>query len=232
MTMSCRHANSTEQSTTSPPFGLTLVNAKFFGIFYLLLSVHLHDTSMVSSTVMGRNQIVIRKLSTAGWTTKTHTIENDDDNLDDGSHTHERTTDKISTAATSPYAIPSVSSSLATETTQTTNSNQPSSSARTPSSSTPSDDKDVDTSPLIEDEDSKVTSLSDMLDIEHRNDSNGTTPPTLGLPPEREPTETWAIAILALFSSMAISLCIVTGWRRWCTNKRRAGYQEISNLVV
>jgi hypothetical protein len=84
-----------------------------------------------------------------------------------------------------------------------------------------------------------TTPISDMKDIMNNNiemDSNATTVgkgAKVVLPPEHALSETWIIAIVALFVSMTISLCITTAIRR-CRSKNRhhSGYQEVRNVVV
>jgi hypothetical protein len=52
------------------------------------------------------------------------------------------------------------------------------------------------------------------------------------LPPEAEQTETWAYAILSIFSILAVALCTAAAWQRFSERRNRRGYQEIENLVV
>lgn len=188
------------------------------GIVILLLSVVWNDKRVVSSVVLDRSHqdIFGRKRSLAGWNSKTRTVETDDDSVDGGTHTHERTVDKTSGSkpkVSSPYGV--TKSTGMTTTTATSTSTI--------------DDTITSES---DDDDSNMTAFMDMLDIVHRNNYNGSSASTLVLPSEQEPTETWTIAIVALFCSMAITLCAVTAWRRWCRDKRRDGYHEISTLVV
>ena len=173
--------------------------------------------------------------------TKTHTIETDDDGFDSidagkqGSATEKTKTTTTTSVASSPYAIPKTSTT--TTTSETTGASSVAKHKKE-SNSTISDD-----AILSNDDDGmdpNMTTYTDMLDIMKNNnanshDTNDTVVIAGGkvvLPPEREPTETWTIAIASLFTSMAITLCIVTGYRYYCKNKSRDGYQEIGNIVV
>jgi hypothetical protein len=187
------------------------------GIVFLLLFVVWNNGEVVSSVVLEQSNHAVlgRRRALVGWNSKTHTIETDDDSVDGGTHTHERTVERSNGSkpkVSSPYGV-----TKSTGTTATTVSTTPTVS-------------DVVTSES-NDDDSNMTAFMDMLDVVHRNNYSESKS-TLVLPSEKEPTETWTIAIVALFSSMAITLCAVTAWRRWCRNKRRDGYQEVSNLVV
>lgn len=58
---------------------------------------------------------------------------------------------------------------------------------------------------------------------------NGTTL----LPREAEQTESWAMAILSIFSFLAVALCTASVLQRYSRRRnRRHNYQEIENLVV
>lgn len=188
------------------------------GIVFLFLSIVWNNGEFVSSVALKQSNHAVfgHKRTLAGWKSKTRTVETDDDTVDGGTHTHERTVDMTSGSkpkASSPYGVSK--STGATTTTATTTSS-------------------IDDTVTAEsdDDNSNMTSFMDILDIVHQNSNNDSSASTLVLPSEQEPTETWRIAIVALFSSMAITLCTVTGWRRWCRNKRRDGYHEVSNLVV
>jgi hypothetical protein len=188
------------------------------GIVFLLLFVVWNNGKVASSVAFERsNHAVFRsQRALAGWNSKTHTVETDDDSVDGGTHTHERTVDKTSGSkpkGTSPYGVTTKSTGETTTTATTTSTIED-------TVTTESDDDDAN-----------MTAFMDILDILHRNNHNESLP-TLVLPSEQEPTETWTIAIVALFSSMAVTLCTVTAWRRWCRNKRRDGYHEVSNIVV
>lgn len=76
--------------------------------------------------------------------------------------------------------------------------------------------------------------LNSNMDHDNTNETNslGNSGGTIVLPPEREPSETWIVAIATLFSSMAISLCLTTAIRRCRIKNQRTGYQEVSNIVV
>lgn len=185
---------------------------------FLLLFIALFDRIVVSGAVLERSShdAFGRNLLTDGWRTKTHTVETDDDSVDGGTHTHERTVDHTSSSKPkdpSPYGVTKSADA-----------------ASIPASVVLTTDDNITSE--LDDRDSNMTSFMDILDIVHQNYSNESSMSTLVLPTEKDPTETWTIAIVALFSSMAISLCTVTGWRRWCRDKRREGYHEITNLVV
>jgi hypothetical protein len=172
--------------------------------------------------------------------TKTTTIErNVDDDYTDGSKNNiaTTTTKTKSMTVTSPYAIPkdiSVSS-ISTTVTSTTKSGRHHNKTENSDDTVIVDDDDNNFNP------NATTPTSDMLDIvnENINRSSSNTHNDgvfvsygkIVLPPEHEPNETWIIAIVTLFTSMAISLCITTAIRR-CRKRRRTGYAEIDNIVV
>lgn len=172
--------------------------------------------------------------STNGYNTKTVTIERnvDDDNSDSSIIGKSSSHMKIKTTASSPYEIPSAVSGKAS-TSSTTSAARSSNSTDAIMSGEGGND-DTDTA-------NAMTPISDMMDIlngnmdhDNANETNGfgTMGGKIVLPPEHEPSETWIVAIVTLFSSMAISLCITTAIRRCRKNNRRTGYQEVNNIVV
>ena len=184
--------------------------------------------------------------STNGYNTKTVTVErNVDDDSTDGSTTGKTSSHtKTKASVSSPYAIPSDISAAAASTTTTAatasaTAEKSSSNRKHHPNSTATDDvisgdHDDDASPS-----NGTTPIGDMMDVLNANmdqDANETGTNGFGgkivLPPEHEPSETWIVAMVTLFSSMAISLCITTAIRRWRKNQRRTGYQEVNNIVV
>lgn len=182
--------------------------------------------------------------STTGYNTKTVTIERnvDDDNSDGSiigkSSSHMK---MMKASASSPYEIPSDTSAKASAS-STTSAARSSNSMHHKNGTITGDaimggeggNDDTDAANL-------TTPISDMMDIlngnmDHDNASEtngfGTIGGKIVLPPEHEPSETWIVAIVTLFSSMAISLCITTAIRRCRKNNRRTGYQEVNNIVV
>lgn len=180
--------------------------------------------------------------STNGYNTKTVTVErNVDDDSTDGSTTGKTSSHtKTKASASSPYAIPSdISAATSTTTAAAATTTEKSSKRKHHQNSNATDvvisrDKDDDANPS-----NGTTPIGDMMDVLNANmdnDINETETNGFGgkivLPPEHEPSETWIVAIVTLFSSMAVSLCITTAIRRWRKNHRRTGYQEVNNIVV
>lgn len=178
--------------------------------------------------------------STNGYNTKTVTLERnvDDDNADGSTVGKSSSHTKTKTTANSPYEIPSdISGKASTSTSSTT---AKSSNSKHHKNGTFTDDV-ISSSDDDAYSSNSTTPISDMMDvlngnIDHDNSSDtngfGTIGGKIVLPPEREPSETWIVAIVTLFSSMAISLCITTAIRRCRKNNRRTGYQEVNNIVV
>ena len=174
--------------------------------------------------------------STNGYNAKTVTVERsvDDDSTDGSTISKRSSNSKSKSSANSPYEIPSDTSEKASSTTTTT-SNKKHHKNSTVTDDTVSDgDDDAYSS-------NGTTPISDMMDVlngnmDHDNSSDtnsfGTKGGKIVLPAEHEPSETWIVAIVTLFSSMAISLCLTTAIRRCRKNNRRTGYQEVNNIVV
>ena len=174
--------------------------------------------------------------STNGYNAKTVTVERsvDDDSTDGSTISKRSSNSKSKSTANSPYEIPSDTSEKASSTTTTT-SNKKHHKNSTVTDDTVSDgDDDAYSS-------NGTTPISDMMDVlngnmDHDNSSDtnsfGTKGGKIVLPAEHEPSETWIVAIVTLFSSMAISLCLTTAIRRCRKNNRRTGYQEVNNIVV
>ena len=77
------------------------------------------------------------------------------------------------------------------------------------------------------------TSLSDEINSGNATNNDSAANATTILPPEAEQTESWTMAILSIFSFLALSLCTATAWERFSQRRnRRRDYQEIENLVV
>jgi hypothetical protein len=177
--------------------------------------------------------------STDGYDSKTVTIERnvDDDSTDGSAISKSSSHSKLKSSATSPYEIPSgisvAASSTGTTTARASNSKNHKNSTVTDDAVSGGDDDAYDSN--------ATTPTSDMMDVlngnmDHDNASDtnsfGKSNGKIVLPPEHEPSETWIVAIVTLFSSMAISLCLTTAIRRCRKNNRRTGYQEVNNIVV
>ena len=177
--------------------------------------------------------------ATDGYNTKTvTTVRSADDDRMDGSTISKRSSHaKTKTSAISPYEIPSDTSvtASATDTTTSTASNSEHHKNNTVTDDAVSGgDDDAYLSNI-------TTPTSDMMDVlnsnmDHDYVSNtslfGNNGGKIVLPPEHEPSETWIVAVVTLFISMAISLCLTTAIRRCRKNNRRTGYQEVNNIVV
>ena len=179
--------------------------------------------------------------SSSGYNTKTVTIERnvDDDNSDGSNSGKYSSRMKTKSLASSPYELPRVKATSTSTTAATGSSN-----SKHHKNGTITDDSILGGEGGDNDDDDTLnatTPISDMMEIlnEYMNHDNasdtngfGTTGGKIVLPPEHEPSETWIVAIMTLFCSMAISLCITTAIRRCRKNNRRTGYQEVSNIVV
>jgi hypothetical protein len=166
-----------------------------------------------------------------GSKSNTVTVEKniDDDSTDGSTQTKETTSTRTKTEKVIPQND-SRSSTSTSEITTTSSSNGRKNSTSDDDAVSMSDDGTIPSN--------TSTPSSDLMDVlnENMDVNNATTPVastgTIVLPPEHELSETWIIAIVTLFTSMAISLCVTTAIRR-CRNKnRRTGYQEVNNIVV
>ena len=52
------------------------------------------------------------------------------------------------------------------------------------------------------------------------------------LPPEKEQTDSWTFAVLAIFTILAVVLLSVTAYKNFPHRSRRNSYEEIANMVV
>jgi hypothetical protein len=219
-----------ETATTTTDSILTNIDSRHF---VLGQSSHDRDHHRKVKVTVEKN---VDDDSTDGYNTKTvtsvRTVDDDNTNGSAKSSSHSKT--KVS--ASSPYEIPNdislKASSTGTTASSVSNSKHHKNSTVTDDAVSSSDDDEYPSN--------KTTPTSDMMDVlngnmDHDTASNTSTFGKSGkivLPPEHEPSETWTVAIVTLFSSMAISLCLTTAIRRCRKNNRRTGYQEVNNIVV
>jgi hypothetical protein len=191
---------------------------------------------------IGKDIVVVsrRYLTMYSRKIKTVTVErNVDDDYTDGSNNIDTATTKTK-KVTRAHAIPKdISVSTTTKTTVSS----------TKSGKHHNMTKNTDDNIFIDDDDydyNTTTPRSDLMDVVNRNTNSSMNSNEqndgfvlkggkIVLPHEHEPNETWVIAIVILFTSMAVSLCVTTAihrCRKRNANTRRDGYEEIDNIVV
>jgi hypothetical protein len=134
---------------------------------------------------------------------------------------------KKSKYSNSPYVIPKVS----------------------PDTDTPADKQakatelpSVNTTEAIDDKNlSVVEDSASEWDLRHNESSaldilfdmsSKTMNGTLVLPAEPDTSQSTTVAVISIFSFLALVLCVATACQRCSNRRKRQGYQEVANLVV
>jgi hypothetical protein len=159
---------------------------------------------------------------------RTSDLSQDDD---DGANTRSNKATKVpkrSKYSNNPYAIPKVSPGADKP------SDKPAKAAKLPSVNTTTES--IDDNDLSEGQDTASEwdlhhNESSALDILY-DMSSKTMNGTLVLPAEPDTSQSTTVAVISIFSFLALVLCVATACQRCSNRRKRQGYQEVANLVV